>query len=356
MSDVRWMIDGYQEWLDRQGLPVHTGLAVDLMSVGTKPWPRIGADAAFVHLDARGDFTTMYLLDIAPGRSTERFGGLFEEVFYVLDGSGSTVIDLPGGEQRSFEWQRGSLFAVPLNARYRHHNSSGTKKARLASVSDLQMVMKLFRNERFIFDTEFAFSERLGEERFFRGEGTFIPTREHRHMWETNFVPNLLTFDQMRESPGRGRGSLNMMFVLADGTMHAHMSEIPAGNYKKAHVHGEGYFIFQLSGEGYSLYWNKGEEPIRVDWTYGIMHSPPYRMWHQHFNVADEPARYLAIAFGSFRYPFLSEKLTVIKRSYTVKNPEVQIEYEDEDPEIRRLFDAERANWSARKGAPAAAR
>ncbi|HET8570015.1 MAG TPA: hypothetical protein VFM93_13630 [Candidatus Limnocylindria bacterium] len=355
MSDVRWMIDGYQEWLDRQGLPVHTGLAIDLMQAETKPWARLGADAAFIHLDARGDFSTCYLADIAAGRSTEPMRGIFEEVFYVLDGNGSTVLELPDGKQRSFEWQRGSLFAIPVNTRYRHHNSSGTKKARLASVSDLPTVMKLFRDEKFVFDNPHVF-DRLGEEKFFKGEGTFIPTREHRHMWETNFVPNLLTFDQMRVSHGRGTGSMNIMFILADGTMHAHMSEIPAGNYKKAHVHGEGYFIFQLSGEGYSLYWNVGEEPIRVDWTYGVMHSPPYRMWHQHFNVASEGARYLAIAFGSMRYPFLKEKLQVIQRSYTVKNPDVQIEYEDEDPKIRRLFDAERAKYLARGKAPAASR
>jgi gentisate 1,2-dioxygenase len=347
-ADVRWMIDGYQEWLDRENVPIVTGLAADLMAVETKPWARLGANAAFVHLDARGDFCSLYLCDIAPGKATERQRHLYEEVVYVLDGQGSTAVDLPNGQKRSFEWRRGSLFALPVNVGYRHFNASGQRNARLACVTNLPMVMKLYRNERFVFDTPFDFSERVGDERFLRGEGTFLPTREHRHMWETNFVPDLLTFDQLRVSNGRGQGSKNIMFVLADGTMHAHVSEIPAGNYKKAHWHGDGYHIFQLSGDGYSLYWNKGEEPKRVDWTYGLLHSPPLHTWHQHFNVADEPARYLAIAFGSMRYPFLNEKRATIDRVYAVKNSAVQIEYEDEDPAIRTLFDEERAKHASR--------
>jgi hypothetical protein len=168
-------------------------------------------------------------------------------------------------------------------------------------------------------------------------------------MWETNLVPDLLTFDQLRLSPGRGAGSTNIMFVLADGTMHAHCSEIPVGNYKKAHVHGDGLHIFQLSGEGYSLYWRKGEPAERIDWGYGTLHSPSLGLWHQHFNVSDKPARYLAIGFGSFRYPFLREKLEVLERTYTTKS-EFQIDYEDEDPAIREQFDAECAAWRERAG------
>ena len=140
------------------------------------------------------------------------------------------------------------------------------------------------------------------------------------------------------------------MFILADGTLHAHLSEIPAGDYKKAHHHDEGFHIFQLSGEGYSLYWNDGEPNRRVDWTYGLAHAPSTGMWHQHFNVSDEPARYLAIAFGSQRYPFLRSKFEGLKRDY--RRPQsYQIEYAAEDPEIRRLFDAERELFAARHAA-----
>ncbi len=344
ISGVRWLVDAYAEWVQRQALPVHTGLAVDLMTVETRHWPRIGASAAFVHLDARGDFCSLYLCDIAPGKATEQLRHLYEAIVYVLDGTGSTVVELPSGERKSFEWRRGSLFSLPVNAPYRLFNASGSAKARLAVVTDLPFVMKLYRNERFVFETPFDFTERFEDEKFLRGEGTYIPVREHRNMWQTNFVPDLVSFGEVRDDPGRGKGAKHIVFDLADGSLGAHIAEIPPGNYKKAHNHAEGYHIFQLSGAGYSLYWkNKdfrvaGEEPRRVDWSYGLLHAPPRDVWHQHFNVSDGPARYMAIAFGSSRYPILREKLEQIEKVYTGKSA-FQIDYEDEDPSIRAMFD-----------------
>ncbi len=355
VTGVRWLINGYEEWLAREGVPVATGLACDLATVPTKPWARMGVDATVIHLDARGNFQNAYLLDIAPGKATEPQHHLYEAVVYVVDGEGSTVVEHPDGGRRSFEWHRGSLFAVPVNMAYRIFNTSGKSRARLAFVTNLPMLMKLFRNERFIFDTPFDFTERFQEEKFFRGDGTYIPVAEHRNQWETNFVPDLLTFDQMRISNGRGKGSTNIMFILADGTMHSHMSGIPSGGYKKAHRHREGFHIFQLSGAGYSLYWKNrdyaaaGEEPVRVDWTYALMHAPPAGVWHQHFNVAKEVARYMAINLGSLRYPFFDEDAKGMLRPSNKPNDD-QIEYEDENPAIRSLFDAEVAKYQKAAG------
>lgn len=345
-NDPFWVIDGYDQWLAGEDVPVVGGLGVDLMRAETRVWPRIGVPATFVHLDARGDFCSMIVVELPPGGQSGPIRHLAEGVAYVLDGRGSTTLEA-GGIKRSFEWGKGALFSIPPNATYRHHNASGTTPARLAIVTNLPMVMKLFRDERFVFGSDYPFSGRWGDDQAYAGRGTFIEIREHRHQWETNLVPDLLTFDQMRISEGRGAGSSNIMFVLGEGTLHAHMSEIPPGGYKKAHFHDEGYHIIQLSGEGYSLYWNDHEAPRRLDWTYGLAHSPSQGMWHQHFNVSDEPARYIAVAFGSQRYPFLRSKVETLRRDYRQPGT-FQIEYADEDPEIRRLFDAERAKFRDR--------
>lgn len=344
MTETRFLVDPYGEWAKGEGIPIVEGFGVDLLGVDVRPWARTGALGALVHVTGRGDFADVQVWEIPPGREAEPQQHLYEEVVYVLDGNGSTVIETPSGEKRSFEWQTTSLFAIPLNARYRHYNGSGKKAARFASVTNLPLVLNLFRNDEFVFANRHSFPERFGTEQHFRGDGTFLPMRPGRHMWETTFVPDLRTFE-LKEWKARGAGGANMMFVLADGTMHAHVSEMPVGTYKKGHRHGPDFHVFAVTGEGYSLYWYEGESDLRrFDWTHGAVFAPADRLFHQHFNVSAQSARYLAVAVGSLRYPFVEDKKrTWLGMDVNVKEGGRQIEYEDEDPRIRRIYEEELA-------------
>ena len=56
-------------------------------------------------------------------------------------------------------------------------------------------------------------------------------------------------------------------------------------------------------------------------------------------NTSRDPARYLAVAFGGLRYPFTESKRHVFKgMDVTVKDGGCQIEYEDQDPRVHRIF------------------
>jgi mannose-6-phosphate isomerase-like protein (cupin superfamily) len=345
LAHVKWLIDGYDVWLEKERVRITEGRAVDLLTVETAPWGRMGVPATFVHTHARGDLCSLYLLEIPAGKATESTHHLYEAVYFVLSGQGTTTVHGPHGASRSFEWGRGSLFGLPINAPYRFFNASGTQPARIVAVTNLPMVMKQFRNAEFVFGSEQPFAERWGRDQFFRGEGRFIETREQRHMWETNFVADLMSFDRLRSTPNRGSGSANIQFVLGETTMHAHVSEVAVGSYKKAHVHEAGTHILQLGDGGYSLYWyaDGGEQEYRkVRWSFGMLHSPGADEWHQHFNIGDQPSRYLAMSYGGYRYPFGRADRANILRDYRTKSV-VQIEYADEDPAIRAMFDSERA-------------
>jgi len=137
------------------------------------------------------------------------------------------------------------------------------------------------------------------------------------------------------------------MFILADGTMHAHLSEMQAGSYKKAHRHGPDFHVMCVRGEGYSLFWYEGDADFRkVPWRYGTVFAPPDRMFHQHFNTGAHPARYLATAFGSLRYPFTESKRRALMSAgegqgavaTSVKLGGDQIEFEDQSPRIHALY------------------
>ena len=322
----------------------------DLLSVEVARWPRMDALGAYALCRGRGDFADMYVCEIPPGSRTSPQRHLYEAVVYVLRGRGSTTLDAPEGK-RSFEWREGSLFALPLNARYQHFNGSGQKPARFAAVTDLPLVFNVFRSESFIFENDATFPERFGDARYNEGDGRLIPRAPGRHIWETNFVPDLRTLELKRWDE-RGGGSSNIVFALADGTMHAHISEMPVGTYKKAHRHGADFHVFTVSGHGYSLYWHEGDPDFkRFDWKFGSVFTPTDMLFHQHFNTGGEPARYLAIAFGGMRYPTIADKRKTFEgMDKSVKAGGRQIEYEDEDPRIRQIFENELRRRGVRSG------
>ena len=271
----RYGVDAYLDWVAAEGLKVTDDIAVDLFSVETALWPRAGVPAAAVHLTGRGDFANMFVFDIPPGGSTAPQRHLYEDVVYVLEGTGSTQIEFSDGRKKSFEWGPRSLFAIPLNAKHRHFNGSGRERARIVSTTDLPLVMNTFHDARFVFETTHEFTARTGKNEYFSGEGDLITVRPGNHMWETNFVPDLAAIE-LKSWGDRGAGGTNIMFVLADGTMHAHISEMPVGTYKKGHRHGPGFHVMCVTGHGFSLLWYAGEKDFRrLDWKHGVVFPPP---------------------------------------------------------------------------------
>ena len=339
-ADYGFMIDPYNDWLRDEGVPVVEGYGVDLFAVETKPWPRFNANGAVVHLKGRGEFNTMFLLDLQPGTSTPPLRHMYEEIIFVLEGRGSTQIETSDGETHSFEWGPKSLFCIPLNAKHRIFNASGRERARLALCNYFPLVKNLYHSDDFIFNCPFAFPEREGETKHFQGEGDMISRAARWHHWVTNFVPDVSVFADMQPLESRGAESSTISFHMADGVMKAHMSAMPVGTYKKAHRHGPDFFIFNITGSGYSLMWPQGDPDfIRVDWRYGMLFAPPDMMFHQHFNTSKEPARYLAVALGSMKYPFLAlRKKQLLGVDVNVGAGGGQIEYEDQDPRIHALY------------------
>jgi hypothetical protein len=106
--------------------------------------------------------------------------------------------------------------------------------------------------------------------------------------------------------------------------------------------------VLILSGKGYSLLWPEGEARRRCDWRPGTIVVPPNHWFHQHFNSGPEPARYLALRWGSRRYDMGGAIKTEEKTDVDVRLGGAQIEYPNENPEIHRIFEEE----LARNGAP----
>ena len=63
-------------------------------------------------------------------------------------------------------------------------------------------------------------------------------------------------------------------------------------------------------------------------------------MFHQHFNTAPKPARYLAIGMGSRRYPIFRIKRegALGKQISDIKKGGDQVEYADQDPRLHKRW------------------
>ncbi len=335
----------YEHWLIDEAVPVIRDFSVpDVRQLELGPWERKGGKGAVINLRGLELVVDAYVCEIPPGGSLKPQRHLYEETIFILDGSGASTVWNEGGSKRSFEWRGGSLFAPPLNTWHQHFNGSGQQPVRYLAVTQAPLFINLCNDLDFIFRNPFVFKSRFtGKDEFFSAKGKLYAGR----VWESNFIPDVLSF-QLMEWKERGARSSNIRFELSNNIMSAHVSEFPVGTYKKAHYgHGDAQLLI-LSGTGYTLIWPKdGGERVRIDWRAGTFFAPPDLWFHQHFNTGGQPARYLALHAGGSR-KFTGVRREVKDSGVSVKKGGRQIEYEDEDPAIRRLFRAE----LARTGAP----
>lgn len=289
----------YRAWQKSEGIPVYAGAFVeDLYTLELGFWPRVGQQGAFVNL-ANQEQDDGWVIELAPGASTEPLHHLFESTIFVVTGRGATAIWQEGKLKQTVEWQRGTLFSPPLNCHYQHFNLDGQQPARLFAVTAAPMILNIYRNPEFVFTDSFPFNDRYhGEESFFSEAGYSVGTRQ----WKTNYVADVRRFELVPHTEGyRSIGGGSTYFEgFANNSMAAHISDFPPGTYKTAHRHGVGAHLVILDGRGYSLLWFEGKEEwrVKVDWKDGTVVSPRQTEYHQHFNTGPNAARYLALRLG----------------------------------------------------------
>ena len=89
---------------------------------------------------------------------------------------------------------------------------------------------------------------------------------------------------------------------------------------------------------------------MRIDWKPGSLISPPENCYHQHFNTSPEPARHVALRRG---LPHVGRRY---KPWLDVKQGGDQIEYEDEEPDVRAIYEEELRKAGLELRMPAVAR
>ncbi len=326
----------YRAWVREQGLEIIDAHYVpNLHTLPLKPWARRGGRGIYLNHEASDYSNDCYVCEIPAGGELQPQRQLFEEMIYVLDGRGSTSIRNDAGQEVDFEWKAGALFAIPLNTWHQHFNGSGKEPVRFVAVTNAPMVMNLFLDPEFIFQTKRDFPRRFnGEPDYFTKKGD-----QKGFSLETNFVADAINLPLITAKE-RGGGGGHIRFQLAKGSMPSHISQFPVATYKKAHAHKAGAHVIILSGEGYSMMWPEGGTPKRFDWREGSMIVPYDAWYHQHFNTGTTAARYLAFKYGGMS---IRNEQGVPLSWISKRLGGRQMDYADEAPVIRETFAAELA-------------
>jgi oxalate decarboxylase/phosphoglucose isomerase-like protein (cupin superfamily) len=345
----------YEQFLRAEGIPVLQAHGVeDVTSLERKAWSRTGGRGAYIDLKGMEGFTGMYVCEIPPGGALHYECHLYEELIYILRGVGATEIFSVGDEKRKmhFEWHQGSLFAIPLNTRHRLVNGS-SEPAIFLAVTSAPLMIDLLHNVPFILGCDYKFADR------FDGEADyFVPRAERKEVggfinWESNFIADARGA-LVDPSEAKGSGVRITSFDMGGSTLVGHIAEWPVGRYHKAHFHQGGAILLILRSQGYTLMWppevgirpyqsGNADKVVRVDWREGSVFSPPSGWFHQHFNTGNEPARQLAFRYSGESGKYLLGCWRAINKEgvrVSTRRGGTLIEYEDEDPQIRKDFEA----------------
>jgi oxalate decarboxylase/phosphoglucose isomerase-like protein (cupin superfamily) len=349
----------YERWMEKEGVPIVEGFGVtDVSRLALKPWKRLGCDGAYLQLRGLEGITGVYVGKIAPGGELFPERHLYEKIVYILEGEGVAEIQQRDRVPQNIRVETGSLFSPPLNSLHRLINYSREPLTFLA-VTTAPMALDHYHNEQFIFQSDFSFNDRYdGEAGYFEPTSErYLSSNNRQWVWETNFIPDVRRA-RLDAQEQKGAGVNITQFEISSNTLIGHLAEWPAGRYHKAHFHGGGAVLVVLRSEGYSLMWPNhlgarpyengfGDQVVRVGWMPGSVFSPPTNWFHQHFNTGPEPALQLALRCGSQKFPLGIRVAAIRAGVYTsVKKGGTLIEYADEDPAIRRMYEAE----LARKG------
>src|SRR6201991_2506091 len=135
----------YLRWVRGEGLDIISAHYVrNLRTIELKPWARRGGKGVFLNHDASRTSNDAYVCEITPGKELAPRRQLFEEMVYILDGRGSTTVWNDSGAKVTFEWKKGAIFAIPLNAMHQHFNTSGKDAARFVSVTNAPAIINAF--------------------------------------------------------------------------------------------------------------------------------------------------------------------------------------------------------------------
>ncbi len=304
----------YDTFMEEEGIPVFRGLGIrNVRNLELQPWKRLGGRGSYIQLYGTEGKWGCYVVEVPSAGELNPEKHMFEKIYMVIEGRGSTEVWLEGSENKKhvFEWQPGSIFSIPMNAWHRIVNAT-TSPALLQAGTTGPVVINALQNTDAVFNNPYLFTDRFSTADDFYKENDEVEPDPVRGlaMRRTNFIPDAVNCElplDNRRSPGYRR----VEPYMTDNTFYFWLGEHEVGRYSKGHAHTSAAILNCLKGRGYTYTWpehlgptpwqdGKGDQVQRLDYEPGgmVTAAPGGARWyHQHFSVSSEPFR-LSAWFG----------------------------------------------------------
>ncbi|MFC1958470.1 cupin domain-containing protein [Chloroflexota bacterium] len=346
----------YDVYMDEQNIPIHRGLGVyDMRQLPLAPWKRLGGQGTFIELEGQAGYFGMYVVEVPAGGVLNSERHMYEEIFLVIEGHGSTEVWREGSSKKqTFEWQPGTHFGVPLNVWHRLVNAT-TSPALVLVATSAPVMMQLLPSRSFIFDNPFEFLDLYDEsDDYFKPRDELEPqVGTQVKKLRTNLIPDIANCDvPLANLRAPGHGHLHLREMAGTTFFFNHIQVYPSGRYSTAHSHEAGRVLVCLKGKGYSHTWplglgkrpwetGKGHLVQRQDYIPGgmVTAAPAAGDWfHQHFATAKEGLRVTAI-----RHPLKSVETPGEEREFPDGTMYLgpgrhEVTYPEEDPQVRKDY------------------
>jgi len=290
----------YDRFMEAEGVPVYRGIGVRrVQDLPLAPWKRLGGRGSYIQLFGTEGLWGLYLVEIPSAGALNVERHLYEKVVLVVEGRGTTEVWQEGqGKRHAFEWQKGSLFSIPLNAYHRLVNAASAPALLLCGTS-APNVMNVIDNTDFVFNCPYTFSDRF-------------------YLW---------------------------------------IGQHETGRYSKAHKHASAAVLVCIKGKGYTYTWpetlgttpwrdGKADKVLRQDYEpVGLVSAAPMSgdWFHQHFGIGKEGLRITAWHGPNnqrSRKPGRPGEQLMDYGAIDLSKGGSAIPYHQEDPAIRREFEA----------------
>jgi len=346
----------YDQFMEAEGIPIFRDIGVSkVQNLPLAPWKRMGGRGTYIQLYGTEGKWGSYVVEIPGAGALNAEKHMYEEIFLVVEGRGTTEVWLEGDSKRHvFEWQKGSMFSIPMNAMHRLVNASSSP-ALLLGGTTAPNVLNQLNNVGAVFENPYLFTDRFsGAEDFYKPKDDIEadPVRGLA-MRRTNFIPDVMNCELPLDNR-RSVGYRRVEPFMTGNCFYLWIGQHENGRYSKAHAHTSAAVLICLKGKGYTYTWperlgvnpwkdGKEAEVRRLDYEpVGMVTAAPggARWFHQHFSTSKDPFR-LTAWFGPHspgREPGPPGSPHIDYTAMDINEGGSSIPYWMEDPYIRREY------------------